>query len=394
MTALAPTTTGGDPADPVEFVGADHWTERVAAPTMSWLLARRSDHTKTAYATRLGIPRDRQTWRGPNTRGNAAKPTPPYAWFTWCRATGLNPLTDVTVDVMRAWVATIREHGGTDATIQAYAGAVSAWYREMRKRGLTDTVMADVLDTDERKAQGISRVTPSSPTHALTYEQAQALRVSARLDPTPQRLRNIAIVELLLSTGVRAAELCALTRSSIARQGPEGILTVHGKGGKTRTVRITATALAAVDAYLTDRDRADAGTAIVVAGQVGGRRTHADPLFVAARTPKALTPAQVTQLLARLCGVAARHGTTPAARRAAAELAPICGTIHPHQLRRFYAVHAVSMGVSVEQVRDDLGHASLTTTQRYLADAARLTKSGAYAVSASLDAGNAEWGIE
>src|SRR5690625_3685230 len=241
MTALAPTAATVDHVDP------DHWTERVAAPTMSWLMARRSDHTKTAYATRLGIPRDRQVWRGPNTRPNAAKPTPPYAWFTWCLAAGLDPLTDVTVDVMRAWVATIRESGGTDATIQSYAGAVSAWYREMRKRSLTDVVMSDVLDTDERKAQGISSPSAAAPTHALTYEQAQALRLSARLDPLRNRLRNVAIVELLLSTGVRAAELCELTRGSISREGREGVLTVHGKGGKTRTVRITSTALAAVD---------------------------------------------------------------------------------------------------------------------------------------------------
>lgn len=388
MTALAPITGTVDHVDP------DHWTERVRQPTMSWLLARRSDHTKTAYATRLGVPREHQVWRTSNTRGNAAKPTPPYAWFRWCLARDLNPLTDATVDVMRAWVATIREHGGTDSTIQSYAGAVSAWYREMRKRGLTDIVMSDVLDTDERRAQGISTVSPSSPTHALTYEQAQALRLSARLDPLPTRARNVAIVEVLLSTGVRAAELCALTRGSISREGREGVLTVHGKGGKTRTVRIASTALAAVDAYLLERDQADAGTDVVVAGQVGGRSTRNDPLFLSSRTRKPLTPAQIRQLLSRLCGVAARHGTTAAARRAAAELAPICGSIHPHQCRRFYAVHAVSMGTSVEQVRADLGHASLTTTQRYLADAARLASSGAYAVSASLEAGNAEWGIE
>lgn len=387
MTALAPRVETIDHVDP------DHWTERVRQPTMSWLLARRSDHTKTAYATRLGIPREHQTWRGPNTRSSKHKPTPGYAWFTWCLNTGINPLTDVDVDVMRAWVATIREHGGTDATIQAYAGAVSAWYREMRKRGLTDIVMSDVLDTDERRAQGISTVSPSSPTHALTYEQAMALRVSARLDPLPTRARNVAIVEVLLSTGVRAAELCALTRGSISREGREGVLTVHGKGGKTRTVRLTSTALAAVGAYLLDRDQADAGTDVALAGQVSGQSTRNEPLFLAARTRKPLTPAQIRQLLSRLCGVAARHGTTAAARRAAAELAPICGSIHPHQCRRFYAVHAVSMGVSVEQVRADLGHASLTTTQRYLTDAARLTKSGAYAVSASLEAGNAEWGI-
>lgn len=388
MTALAPITGTVDHVDP------DHWTERVRQPTMSWLLARRSDHTKTAYATRLGVPREHQVWRTSNTRGNSRKPEPPYAWFRWCLARNLNPLTDVTVDVMRAWVATIRESGGTDSTIQSYAGAVSAWYREMRKRGLTDIVMSDVLDTDERRAQGISTVSPSSPTHALTYEQAQALRLSARLDPLPTRARNVAIVEMLLSTGVRAAELCALTRGSISREGREGVLTVHGKGGKTRTVRIASTALAAVDAYLLERDQADAGTDVVVAGQVGGRSTRNDPLFLSSRTRKPLTPAQIRQLLSRLCGIAARHGTTAAARRAAAELAPICGSIHPHQCRRFYAVHAVSMGTSVEQVRDDLGHASLTTTQRYLADAARLTKSGAYAVSASLEAGNAEWGIE
>lgn len=389
MTDLVATSSGLD-----DHVGAEHWTEIVRQPTMSWLMARRSDHTKTAYATRLGIPRELQVWRGPSTRGNSRKPVPTYAWFTWCLARGLNPLTDVTVDVMRAWVATIREHGGTDSTIQSYAGAVSAWYREMRKRGLSDTVMADVLDTDERRAQGISTVTPSSPTHALTYEQAQALRLSARLDPRPTRARNIAMVEVLLSTGVRAAELCGLTRGSITRTGREGVLTVHGKGGKTRQLRLTAAGLAAVDAYLLERDQADAGTDVTVAGMVGGRSTRHDPLFSSARTGKPLTPAQVRQLLSRLCGIAARRGTTPQARRAAAELTPIYGSIHPHQLRRFYAVHAVSMGTNVEQVRRDLGHESLTTTQKYLTDAAQLTGSGAYAVSASLEAGNAEWGIE
>ncbi|TLW89254.1 recombinase XerD [Saccharomonospora piscinae] len=361
---------------------------------MSWLMARRSDHTKTAYATRLGIPRERQTWRGPTTRPNAAKPTPSYAWFTWCRSHGLNPLTDVTVDVMRAWVATIREFGGTDATIQSYAGAIAAWYREMRKRGLTDVVMAEVLDTDERKAHGISSPSPSSPTHALTYEQAQALRLSARLDSTPTRLRNVAMVELLLSTGLRAAELCALTRGSIDRTGREGVLTVHGKGGRTRQLRLTDAALASVEAHLIERDQADAGTEVTVAGHTSGRGRGHETLFIAARTDKPLTPAQVRQTLSRLCRIAERKGTTPQARRAAAELAPIRGSIHPHQCRRFYAVHAAAMGVHVEQIRNDLGHASLTTTQRYLADAARLASSGAYTVSASLAAGNADWGIE
>src|SRR5690606_23306101 len=75
---------------------------------------------------------------------------------------------------------------------------------------------------------------------------------------------------------------------------------------------------------------------------------------------------------------------------------------HPNSVRRrgdSYArrgkpTHQLLCGSGqLREFRADLGHASLTTTQRYLADAARLTKSGAYAVSASLEAGNAEWGI-
>src|SRR5699024_5105826 len=145
------------------------------------------------------------------------------------------------------------------------------------------------------------------------YEQAQALRVAARLDPLRTRARNVAMIELLLSTGIRASELCGLVRGSIVRDGAEGVLTVHGKGGHTRTVRITASVLSAIDEYLSERDQATRSE-IALQGQVSARHRNSEPLFMAARSRNALTTAQVRQTLARMCGIPGRVGTTAVAR--------------------------------------------------------------------------------
>src|SRR5699024_1425286 len=96
------------------------------------------------------------------------------------------------------------------------------------------------------------------------------------------RARNVAIIEVLLSTGIRAAELCQLTRGSISRDASEAILTVHGKGGTTRSVRVTAPVLATIDDYLAERDQATT-TELTIHGQVGNRHRSSEPLFAAAR---------------------------------------------------------------------------------------------------------------
>lgn len=140
--------------------------------------------------------------------------------------------------------------------------------------------------------------------------------------------RNHALVRLAYAGGFRVSELVALRWSDCA-DAADGAMycTVFGKGGKTRTVRISPATGRVLRAL-----RADAPlSGHVFAGRSGG-----------------LDPSQ------------ARRIVYAAAKRAGLER-----RVSPHWLRHAHASHALERGAKVTTVRDTLGHASIAITDRY-----------------------------
>jgi site-specific recombinase XerD len=143
------------------------------------------------------------------------------------------------------------------------------------------------------------------------------------------RIRDIAIVTLLLHTGLRLRELCALTWRDVQLTPRAGVLTVtRGKGGKPRQLPLNA----------------EARRALIRLGYEAHAGSSA-PVFVGQRGP--LTPSGVQRLLRTYAHAAHLE------------------TLSPHRLRHTFCKTLVDVGVGLEQVAALAGHESLETTRRY-----------------------------
>ncbi|SFW11379.1 site-specific integrase [Amycolatopsis australiensis] len=399
LAAEPPGTGLAAPAEPEEQEGAPAWARPLVDETAAWLLTGYTRATsRTTAANALGIPRaDQRLWRGEPTR-NAPEAPNPLTFFPWCQRAGINPLTEMSREHLREWLAAQQAAGVPAGTRKTRLGYVSAFYREMRLRGKTTFEVPAALPRTERGRLGVLRPPVEKPTVALTLAQVRALRVAARTyrgrGPLATRelvaLRHAAMVDLLTTTGIRADELCAANRGDLRRAGPDGhpALHIHGKGAKNRWVRITAVALDSLDAYLTARDAHEAGAELTVAGQVGAKPA-ATPLLATTSSAR-LGVEQIPRILKSLCTsllrVAAASGSSTMRAHAAA-LRPIADTIHPHSARHFYARVAEAHGVHIRQLAADLGHSSVAVTEAYLAAADTLENSAAPVLADLITAG-------
>jgi integrase len=347
------------------------WVEVAVDRSVTWLLGRyqKSDYTRNGYATDLGVPRARQVWRPIPThnRGRRSTDDLQQAFFRWCLAYGIDPFTDLTTELLEAWILFARENGDSDATLRRRYGAVQAWYSAMRRQELTTIVIGDLFDRQERSTLGLVGKKPAKPTIALTLAQVRALAVAAEYDPTDQRERNQAIVGLLPATGLRADELCGLDLDDLHRPGVNGVpeFYVLGKGSKYRWVRCPDAELALIDAYLPVRVAPTVGSEITLPGQVSNRTAVAQPLLTTV-TGQRLTPGGLTAILRRLCGLLNPDSDNPRVRAAARELLPLAKKLHLHQIRHFAAREAHRNGALITEIRDWLGHSSITITETYL----------------------------
>ncbi len=151
--------------------------------------------------------------------------------------------------------------------------------------------------------------------------------------------RDRAIMELIYSTGMRVAEL--VSRNIVDLDFGTGMLRVRGKGNKERLVPVGRPAKEAVRTWLPDRKG-------LIAARAGrGREVEKEALFLNGRGSR-LTTRSVERMVK---GYGERSGITQ--------------TVTPHALRHSFATHLLEMGADLRSVQELLGHASLSTTQRY-----------------------------
>lgn len=177
---------------------------------------------------------------------------------------------------------------------------------------------------------------------ALSVDETIALVEAAgdtAVDTDPARVRNRAMLELLYSSGLRAAELLGLDVDEVAPviavpAGEFAAMRVVGKGSKERIVPVGAPARAALGAYL-------------VRARPALNRTGSAALFLNARGGRLSR-----QTLWTVVGEAARR-------------AGLTTEVSPHTLRHSFATHLLEGGADVRVVQEMLGHSSVATTQIY-----------------------------
>ena len=177
------------------------------------------------------------------------------------------------------------------------------------------------------------------PPHLTVDEMFRVLDGMCTAGPIPRRDR--AILELLYSTGIRVSELASLDWVDIDRRG--AVVRVLGKGRKERIVPIGATALTALESYRRQWP--------------ADRRRDQRAVFLNARGGR---------LTVRSIGRIVEHHVDRAETRVRAS---------PHAFRHSFATHLLNAGADLRAIQELLGHASLSTTQRYThVDFARLAE--------------------
>ena len=221
------------------------------------------------------------------------------------------------------WLAQMRADGLAPSTLARRASAVRAYFRHQVLIGARDdNPAADVLLP--RRARRLPRTLSPGETERL---------IDAAAGVTPRALRDRALVELLYGAGLRVSEAVELSRASVDLDAR--IVRVLGKGDKERIVPLGRPAAEAVRRYL-------------ALGRPHLDRRHRAALFLNARGGQ-LTRAGAFLILRRL---AEKAGLDPK-------------RVHPHLLRHSFATHLLEGGADLRSVQEMLGHADLSTTERY-----------------------------
>ncbi len=180
----------------------------------------------------------------------------------------------------------------------------------------------------------------------LGHDAVEALLSRAELEASsgkPAAVRQLALLELLYGSGLRATELVGLPLSSVPRDAP--LITVMGKGGQARMVPVSERAKYALAEWLKVR-----------LGDPPSR--HLFP----SRSGKGAKHLSRVRLFQMLKELAVRADLDPAG-------------ISPHVLRHAFATHLLEGGADLRVLQTLLGHADIATTQIYThVDAARLVE--------------------
>lgn len=258
------------------------------------------------------------------------------------RRIGLLRPADLDGGSVRSHIAELGRAGEARSSVARKVSALRSFVRYLRREGH--------IEHDPTALAVAPRREQTLPAHLTEPEMARLLDLPRADDPLGRRDR--AILELVYASGLRLSELESLNLENVDFGGR--MVRVMGKGGKERIIPFNTAAERALRAWLKDRAQmVDRGT------KNEGRRTkngrggtgHHDrdgqPLFVNYRGTR-LTGRSVDRLL----------------RRYATQCSLQTG-ISPHALRHSFATHLLQRGADLRTIQTLLGHARLSTTQRY-----------------------------
>jgi len=239
-------------------------------------------------------------------------------------------LADLRAIDFRAWLARMAADGRKRTSIARSFSVVRGFFRWLERNGHAANHAVRTVRTPK---------IPHAVPKPLTVAEALDVIGASGEDATEPWIafRDIAVFTLLYGCGLRIAEALSLRR----RDAPKtDAMTVLGKGNKERRVPVLPAVREAIDAYL---------AACPYAGAAEG------PLFLGARGGP-LSARMVQRRMQLLRG-----------------RLDLPQTATPHALRHSFATHLLAMGGDLRAIQELLGHASLSTTQRYTeVDAARL----------------------
>jgi len=241
---------------------------------------------------------------------------------------------DIDATAVSGFLADLHRRGNSRASAARKLASLRTFFRYLRREGRMEDDPAALVGTPKREKK--------LPAHLAEQEMTRLLETPDV--STPFGRRDRAILELFYASGLRLSELVGLDLDDVNLSGR--VVRVLGKGGKERIVPFNKTAGQAIKTWLGDLAsfawlRADESRQSV------GRRAARQPLFVNYRGGR-LSTRSVDRLVRKYVSqCSTRFG------------------ISPHALRHSFATHLLQRGADLRAIQELLGHARLSTTQRY-----------------------------
>jgi integrase/recombinase XerC len=233
------------------------------------------------------------------------------------------PFEQLDLPLLREWLGGLYDKKLSVVTVRRKLAAIRAVFKFSLQEGVISKNPATRLRTPKVK-QRLPDVMSAEKTNNL-IDAVDA----GDIVELPDKERDVALLELMYGCGIRVSELVGINLEDIDLRS--GWLRVRGKGNKERQVPIGARAVEAVNSYVESRKTS----------------SNERALFLNSRGAR-LGDRQVRRLV-KLYGVLVAGDSA----------------VHPHSFRHAYATHLLSDGADLRSIQELLGHARLSTTQKY-----------------------------
>ena len=235
----------------------------------------------------------------------------------WCETHDVADPQTLQGDQLREFVASEHRRGLSAKSLQRRLSACRSFYAWLLKNNVIDNSPAAGL-----RAPKAPRKLPQ------VLDADEAVQLVELPTDAPLGLRDRALLELFYSSGLRLSELCAMRWRDL--DTATGIVLVHGKGNRERTVPVGSHAMNALQEWR--KESGGTGDKPVFPGRSGG-------------------PISQRAVQIRIKQLAQRQG--------------LFKNVHPHMLRHSFASHILESSGDLRGVQELLGHADIATTQIY-----------------------------
>ena len=226
--------------------------------------------------------------------------------------------SDIKEETCSAWIGDLYSQNNKPKSIQRHLSSAKGFFRFLKKNNLIGSSPFELVTAPKSSNTLPDVLSPEDVEQLLNFKPSNTIEI-----------RDMAIVELMYSSGLRVSETVNINISDFEEN--MSFLRVIGKGSKTRLVPMGRFAINAINNWLNEREKISNNTDALFLNSKGSRLS-------------------VRSIQLRLKKMAIKQGLPP---------------VHPHMLRHSFATHMLESSGDLRTIQELLGHSSLSTTQIY-----------------------------
>jgi integrase/recombinase XerC len=226
--------------------------------------------------------------------------------------------SDIKEEICSAWIGDLYSQNNKPKSIQRHLSSAKGFFRFLKKNDLISSSPFELVTAPKSSNTLPDVLSPEDVEQLLNFKPSNTIEI-----------RDMAIVELMYSSGLRVSETANINISDFEEN--MSFLRVIGKGSKTRLVPMGRFAINAINNWLIEREKISNNTDALFLNSKGSRLS-------------------VRSIQLRLKKMAIKQGLPP---------------VHPHMLRHSFATHMLESSGDLRTIQELLGHSSLSTTQIY-----------------------------